>query len=117
MKIRYCKSCVVPDTKPDIWFDEEGICSGCNFFSERKNIDWQDREKQLLAILDKYRVDDGSNYDCIVPVSGGKDSHYQVLKIFSFSFSLSSLLILFSSLIFVKSYPISFIVIKALADQ
>ncbi len=78
--MRYCKKCVMPDTKPDLKFNEEGVCSACESFSQRQKIDWDARKRELLAILDKYRSKDGSNWDCIVPVSGGKDSHYQVIR-------------------------------------
>ena len=79
--MRYCKRCLFPDTKPDIYFDEEGICDACRS-AERKHgildsIDWPTREKEFLEIIDKYRSTDGMKYDCIVPVSGGKDSIYQ----------------------------------------
>lgn len=79
--MRYCKKCLFPDTKPDIYFDEEGVCDACRS-AEKKNssenlIDWKTREKEFVEIMDKYRSD-GSRYDCIVPVSGGKDSCFQV---------------------------------------
>jgi N-acetyl sugar amidotransferase len=70
----------MPDTKPNLSFDEEGICNACRNFENRKEIEWAQREKELQEILDKYRSKDGSNWDCIIPVSGGKDSTYQVLK-------------------------------------
>ncbi len=82
--IRYCKRCVMPETKPDLYIDEEGICSACRNFERRKVVDWDKRKHELLAILDRYRSRDGSNYDCIVPVSGGKDSHYQTIRMIEF---------------------------------
>ncbi len=78
--IRYCKRCVMPDTKPDLHLDEEGICNGCRSFENRKNINWEMRDQELKMILEKYRSKDGSNYDCLIPVSGGKDSTFQVIK-------------------------------------
>jgi N-acetyl sugar amidotransferase len=77
--IRYCRRCVMPETKPDFHIDEEGVCNACRSYERRRNIDWKARREELLRILDRYRSKDGSNYDCIVPVSGGKDSHYQVI--------------------------------------
>jgi len=71
----------MPDTKPDLRFDEDGICSACRNFEERTEVDWNARRSELEEILDRYRPTDGSNYDCIVPVSGGKDSTYQVLRL------------------------------------
>ena len=77
--MRYCKRCVTPDTRPHIVFNEEGICDAC-ITGERKDdgINWDARWKELEEILDKYRSDDPSKHDCIIPVSGGKDSTYQV---------------------------------------
>lgn len=69
----------MPETKPDLYIDEEGICNACRSYERRKDIDWEARKADLLRILDHYRSRDGNNYDCIVPVSGGKDSHYQVI--------------------------------------
>src|SRR5262249_48334945 len=78
--IRYCRTCVMPETKPDLFIDDEGVCSACRSFQGRGAVDWKKREQELVAILDRYRSRDGSNYDCIVPVSGGKDSHYQAIR-------------------------------------
>jgi N-acetyl sugar amidotransferase len=70
----------MPETKPDLYIDEEGVCSACRSFSQRTVIDWSRRKEELLAVLERHRSRDGSNYDCIVPVSGGKDSHFQVIR-------------------------------------
>jgi N-acetyl sugar amidotransferase len=78
--IIYCKRCVMPETKPDLFIDEEVICNACRSFEQRKEVDWSARKEELLNILKRYRSKDGSNYDCIVPVSGGKDSHFQTIK-------------------------------------
>ena len=75
-----CKRCLYPDTKPDLYFDEHGVCSACIAFDKRKGIDWLARESELLRILET-APKNTSGYDCIVPSSGGKDSHYQVLKL------------------------------------
>lgn len=77
--MRYCKRCVMPDTKPDIHFDEQGVCNACRSFEKRKDTDWNAREEQLKEILNRYKSKNGKKWDCIVPVSGGKDSTYQVL--------------------------------------
>jgi N-acetyl sugar amidotransferase len=77
--LKYCKRCVMPHTKPDLHLDEEGICNACRSYEKRKEVDWEKRGKELLILLDKYRKH-GSNWDCIVPVSGGKDSTYQVIR-------------------------------------
>ena len=77
--LKYCKKCVMPHTKPDLHIDDEGICNACRSYEKRKDVDWDKRRKELLVLLDKYRRN-GSNWDCIVPVSGGKDSTYQVIR-------------------------------------
>lgn len=76
--MRYCKKCVMPDTKPGIKFDKEGVCSACQVTEYKKTIDWQAREKELKKICDQFRGINGNYYDCLVPISGGKDSHFQV---------------------------------------
>lgn len=78
--IRYCTQCIMPDTKPGLRLDEHGICNACTSYKQRETVDWDVRYQELLAILDRYRRKDGDNWDCIVPVSGGKDSTYQVVK-------------------------------------
>lgn len=77
--IQYCNRCLYPETKPDLLLDSEGVCNGCRNFENRASVDWIKREKELTEILGHYRSKNKSNYDCIVPVSGGKDSTYQVV--------------------------------------
>lgn len=78
--LTYCNRCIMPSTKPDLLLDEEGICNACRSYEQRKEVDWDSRYEELIILLDKYRRRDGSNWDCIVPVSGGKDSTYQVVR-------------------------------------
>jgi N-acetyl sugar amidotransferase len=89
--VLYCKTCVISNQRPNsaveyshtkeskkatIHFSEDGICDACKFTERKRHeIDWNDRDKQLRELCDKYRKNDGS-YDCIVPGSGGKDSFY-----------------------------------------
>ncbi len=77
--LKYCVRCVMPHTKPDLHIDEEGVCNACRSYEKRKEVDWDQRKSELLTLLEKYRQH-GSNWDCIVPVSGGKDSTYQVIR-------------------------------------
>jgi len=70
----------MPETKPDLHIDADGVCSACRSFAHRTNLDWSERKAELQTILERYRSKDGRNYDCIVPVSGGKDSTYQVVR-------------------------------------
>ncbi len=94
--VKFCKRCVMSNQRPastaehkhtkeskkvTMHIDEEGICDACRTAEMKENINWQQREEELLKLLDKYRRNDGG-YDCLVPGSGGKDSAYQahVLK-------------------------------------
>jgi N-acetyl sugar amidotransferase len=85
--MKYCKRCLMPDTKPDLWFDDRGVCSACINYENRPSVDYAARKQELVSILERYRSPDGSNYDCIVPVSGGKDSTYQVIRIKELGFN------------------------------
>ena len=76
--MRYCKRCVLPDTKPGMVIDEYGICSVCRNVEAKKTIDWKKRDLELREICNSIKDKNGHGYDCIVPVSGGKDSIYQV---------------------------------------
>lgn len=78
--LRYCMKCVMPDSKPDLRLDEEGICNACRSYERRKEVDWQQRQRELLQVLERYKAKDGTTWDCVIPVSGGKDSHYQVIR-------------------------------------
>lgn len=78
--MKFCTKCVMPETKPGLEFDENGVCDACNSqVSKDQNIDWQERKKKFLELIKKYKVH--PDYDCIIGVSGGKDSTYQVVKI------------------------------------
>jgi len=89
-KVFFCKNCVISNQRPSsiqefkhnkqrdgaryLQFDGNGICDACNQAKNKiKNINWDDRENELIKLLDQYRRNDGS-YDCLVPGSGGKDS-------------------------------------------
>jgi len=75
--IKYCRHCVYPETKPDLSLDENGICDACRFVDVKDATNWDLRRKELAEIFEKFKNKDGSNYDCIIPVSGGKDSTFQ----------------------------------------
>lgn len=81
--LTYCRQCVMPSTKPDLLLDADGVCNACRSYENRKAVDWDQRARELEVVLDKYRGN-GSNWDCIVPVSGGKDSTYQVIRMLQF---------------------------------
>lgn len=78
--MRYCSQCVLPDTRPNLFIMEDGICNACHsWFVKKDDIDWKQREKQFdeLVKLVKAR---STRWDCVIPVSGGKDSTWQVVK-------------------------------------
>ena len=79
--IKYCCNCVYPETKPDLTFDEDGVCDACRFANVKDATDWDSRRKELVEIFNKFKNKDGSNYDCVIPVSGGKDSHFQTYMV------------------------------------
>ena len=82
--MEYCARCLYPaNAKPTIILDEEGVCSGCRYHESRdaNDVDWDERREIFEQILDEARAmakQRGNHHDCIVPVSGGKDSHFQV---------------------------------------
>ena len=75
--ISWCSRCVYPSSSAvPLVFDENGVCNGCRVHEEKAEIDWDERLEFLLEIVEPYRKSTG--YECIIPVSGGKDSYYQV---------------------------------------
>jgi N-acetyl sugar amidotransferase len=84
--MKYCTECLYPSTKPDLVF-ENGICNACINFKKRNCVDWQKRKQEFIDIFDKYKSKDKNNWDCIIPVSGGKDSTYQVYKILKLGYN------------------------------
>ena len=77
--MKYCKKCVQPDTRPAIIFDEEGVCYACRYAESAKSIDWEKREKELMEIAEWAKKNNRGGYDCVIGVSGGKDSTVQAL--------------------------------------
>ena len=74
----YCKTCLQPDTRPNTLFSDDGICPACTYYSHHKEIDWEERSRILSEIAASYR-NPAAQYDCIIGVSGGKDSTRQAL--------------------------------------
>lgn len=79
--MRYCKKCLQPDTRPGIVFNEAGVCYACIYEKEKGSIDWDKREAELRNIVEKARLEakQRGTYDCVVGVSGGKDSTFQAI--------------------------------------
>lgn len=76
--LQYCVRCCMPETQEGIKFDEIGICQACQSSEQKIHINWVEREKELRRIVDKAKAGAGLNYDCIIPISGGKDSMFQL---------------------------------------
>ena len=77
--MKVCKKCLQPDTRPGIFFNQDGICGACIWEDTKKDIDWELREKELKKISEWAKKSTESNYDCVIGVSGGKDSTKQAL--------------------------------------
>ena len=77
--MKYCQRCLQPDTRPNTVFTSEGICPACNYFSELQHVDWEERFDILQDLASKYRGKNKQPFDCIIGVSGGKDSTRQAL--------------------------------------
>lgn len=79
IKMNYCQKCVYPASSAvPLAFNEQGICSGCLVNEQQNEINWEERKERFRKLVEQYRSKDGSNYDCIIPVSGGKDSYFQI---------------------------------------
>ncbi|RLF59716.1 MAG: N-acetyl sugar amidotransferase [Thermoplasmata archaeon] len=74
--MRYCKKCGMPDTRPGLKIGSDGVCEACKRVEKRKKIDWKSRQEKLRRLARKFKRSDGY-YDCIIAVSGGKDSYFQ----------------------------------------
>lgn len=79
--MRYCIRCVQPDTRPSITFNAEGVCPACQYMDKIGDVDWDARLAELFAIAAKAKENNHSDYDCIIGVSGGKDSTRQAMYV------------------------------------
>lgn len=80
-QISWCRACVYPSiSAAPMDYDETGLCTGCQMAGVKEQIpmsEWDRRKDILKEIVDRYRSQDGSRYDCVIAVSGGKDSYFQ----------------------------------------
>ena len=79
-KITYCTNCVYPVNAVNLNLDEHGVCTSCKTaesFEELSSDFWVERKIKFEKLINQYKKDDNANYDCLIPVSGGKDSFYQ----------------------------------------
>ena len=78
--MKWCSNCVLPDTRPNLVIEANGFCNACNSHGEKSFIDWDKRSADLTDLVASARKNN-HKYDCVIPVSGGKDSTWQVLKV------------------------------------
>lgn len=82
--VKFCSKCTISNQRPRISFDQHGVCSACRYAEYKAQIDWSERERELVDLCNRFRRNDG-RYDVIVPCSGGKDgsfvAHYLKYKL------------------------------------
>lgn len=77
--MRYCRSCVLPDTRPNLTIGDDGVCDACRNHGGKASVDWEGRARLFSQFVARAK-DMRRDYDCLIPVSGGKDSTWQTLK-------------------------------------
>ena len=77
--MKYCKICLNTDTRPNGYLSNEGICPACMYYESLKDVDWEERFALFKKIINKFKNKNDNYYDCIIGVSGGKDSTRQAL--------------------------------------
>lgn len=79
--MKYCVKCLQPDTRPNIVFDCNGVCPACQYFVELNKTDWDERHDILMDLVENVPKSNRNKFDCIIGVSGGKDSTRQALYV------------------------------------
>ena len=96
MKIQFCKKCLYSSEHPlNINIDDDGICSGCRIHGEKDRLDWVDRWEKLKKVVKPYKNNRKKNYDCIIPVTGSRDSYY-IVYLAKFKLGLNPLLVTYN---------------------
>jgi len=96
-EIRWCRTCLMPSSRPRIVFDETGQCNACSWhFGQKQNINWDDRKREFLDVIKQHKRHPA--YDCIVPFSGGKDSATIAHRL-KFELGLNPLLVCYGQLV------------------
>ncbi len=96
--VEYCNNCTISNQRPRITFNNDGVCSACEFSEfKRKKINWNEREKELVDLCDKHRKKNGM-FDCIVPCSGGKDGSFVAHQL-KYKYNMNPLTVTWSPLI------------------
>jgi N-acetyl sugar amidotransferase len=76
--MKFCEKCILPNTRPNLSFDSRGVCSACNNFEDRGRIDWEERARHFSSVA-QWARENSRGFDCVIPVSGGKDSTWQTI--------------------------------------
>lgn len=77
--MRYCTRCLTPSTSPNITCDDQGVYNACAASALKTKIGWKQRERSFGEVV-RSAIKQSNGYDCVIPVSGGKDSTWQVVK-------------------------------------
>ncbi|MEO0443046.1 MAG: N-acetyl sugar amidotransferase [Pseudomonadota bacterium] len=77
--MQYCRQCLQPDTRPNTVFTDDGICPACHYYQALKKVDWAERSEILYELIEAAPKSRKTHFDCIIGVSGGKDSTRQAL--------------------------------------
>ena len=94
--MKFCSRCLYSSCHPlFLTFDEEGVCSGCRVHEEKDLLDWSERKSKLQNILQNYKNRSDSNYDCIIPVSGARDSYF-IVDLIKNDFGMNPLLVTYN---------------------
>lgn len=77
--MKWCQTCLLPDTRPNLVIGEDGICNACKSHGTKDVTDWEVRAADFKIVVENAKARAGNGYDCLIPVSGGKDSTWQVV--------------------------------------
>lgn len=77
--MRWCAACILPDTRPNLVLGDDGVCQACATHGRRSDVDWEARAKAFEGVVAAAQART-HGYDCVIPVSGGKDSTWQVVR-------------------------------------
>ena len=84
--MKWCSKCTLPDTRPNPTIGEDGVCNACKSHGTKQEVDWASREKDFCKVVARAK-EASRGYDCLIPVSGGKDSTWQVIKCLEYGLS------------------------------
>ena len=78
--MKICNRCIQPDSRPEIYFNKDGVCGACLWEDKKEEINWEERERELIKIADWAKSNSKASHDCVIGVSGGKDSTFQAIS-------------------------------------